>query len=167
MGSSSDKAQPEKESHREVWSSDKAQPETRSLTGKYEAPTKLSRRKSLIGKYEAPTKLSRRRSLTGNSGAPTQLSRRERYISAKTWHGGKGQPIKRKEYSGQFSMRTQWSTKGKRIANARRICGMSQIPTLIKNKIKFSSYIRKFIMEQLPSHIWGLASKYMRRCANI
>jgi hypothetical protein len=30
--------------------------------------------------------------------------------------------------------------------------------TLIKKKIKFSSYIRKFRVEQLQSHIWGRAS---------
>ncbi len=36
-----------------------------------------------------------------------------------------------------------------------------------KNKIKFSSYIRKFRLEQLQSHIWGRASLYMRKCANI
>ncbi len=30
--------------------------------------------------------------------------------------------------------------------------------TLIKNKIKFSSYIRKFRVEQLQSHICGRAS---------
>jgi hypothetical protein len=35
--------------------------------------------------------------------------------------------------------------------------------TLIKKKIKFSSYIRKFRVEQLQSHIWG----FMRICANI
>ncbi len=34
-------------------------------------------------------------------------------------------------------------------------------PTLIKKKIKFSSYIRKFRMEQLQSHIWLTASSYM------
>ncbi len=32
---------------------------------------------------------------------------------------------------------------------------------LIKNKIKFSSYIRKFRVEQLQSHIWIKASSYM------
>ncbi len=32
--------------------------------------------------------------------------------------------------------------------------------TLIKKKIKFSSYIRKFRMEQLQSHIWLTASSY-------
>ncbi len=36
-----------------------------------------------------------------------------------------------------------------------------------KKKIKFSSYIRKFRVEQLQSHIWGKASQYMRKCANI
>ncbi len=35
-------------------------------------------------------------------------------------------------------------------------------PTLtLKKKIKFSSYIRKFRMEQLQSHIWLTASSYM------
>ncbi len=38
---------------------------------------------------------------------------------------------------------------------------------LIQNKIKLSSYIRKFRVEQLQSHIWGRASQYMRKCANI
>jgi hypothetical protein len=33
-------------------------------------------------------------------------------------------------------------------------------PTLIKKKIKFSSYKRKFRMEQLQSHIWLTASSY-------
>ncbi len=40
-------------------------------------------------------------------------------------------------------------------------------PTLIKKKIKFSSYIRKFRVEQLQSHIWWRDSQYMRKCANI
>jgi len=39
--------------------------------------------------------------------------------------------------------------------------------TLIKNKIKFSSYIRKVRVEQLQSQIWGRAFYYMRKCANI
>ncbi len=38
---------------------------------------------------------------------------------------------------------------------------------LIKKKVKFSSYIRKFRVEQLQSHIWGRASWYMRKCENI
>ncbi len=33
--------------------------------------------------------------------------------------------------------------------------------TLIKKKIKFSSYIRKFRMEQLQSHVWLTASSYV------
>ncbi len=33
--------------------------------------------------------------------------------------------------------------------------------TLIKKKIKFSSYIRKFRVEQLQSHVWLTASSYM------
>jgi hypothetical protein len=36
-----------------------------------------------------------------------------------------------------------------------------------KNKIKLSSYIKKFRVEQLQSYIWGRASYYMRKCANI
>jgi hypothetical protein len=36
-------------------------------------------------------------------------------------------------------------------------------PTLIKMKIKFSSYIRKFWTEQLQSHIWLTASSHMRK----
>jgi hypothetical protein len=40
--------------------------------------------------------------------------------------------------------------------------------TPIKKKIKFSSYIRKFRVEQLQSHIWGRAGfLYMRKCENI
>ncbi len=34
------------------------------------------------------------------------------------------------------------------------------LPTLIKKEIKFSSYIMKFRMEQLQSHIWLTASSY-------
>ncbi len=36
-----------------------------------------------------------------------------------------------------------------------------------KKKIKCSSYIRKFWVEQLQSHIWGRASPFMRKRANI
>jgi hypothetical protein len=44
-------------------------------------------------------------------------------------------------------------------------CGFSGDKTaLIKKKIKFSSYIRKFSMEQLQSHIWLTASSYMGKC---
>ncbi len=40
--------------------------------------------------------------------------------------------------------------------------GLSDRPaTLIKKKIKFSSYIRKSRVEQLQSHIWLTASSYM------
>jgi hypothetical protein len=39
--------------------------------------------------------------------------------------------------------------------------------TLIKNKIKLSSYIRKFRMEQLQSHIWLTASSYMGKYLRI
>jgi hypothetical protein len=43
-----------------------------------------------------------------------------------------------------------------------------QLPAaLIKNKIKFSSYIRKFILEQLQSHIWLTASSYMGKYLRI
>ncbi len=45
--------------------------------------------------------------------------------------------------------------------------GFPWITTLIKKKIKFSSYIGKFRVEQLQSHIWGRASWYIRKCANI
>ena len=37
----------------------------------------------------------------------------------------------------------------------------SFVSSLIKKKIKFSSYIRKFRMEQLQSHIWLTASSYI------
>ncbi len=36
-----------------------------------------------------------------------------------------------------------------------------------KKKIKFSSYIRKFGMEQLQSHIWLTASSYMTKYLRI
>ncbi len=39
--------------------------------------------------------------------------------------------------------------------------------TLIKKKINFSSYIRKFRMEQLQSHIWLTTSSYMRKYLHI
>jgi hypothetical protein len=41
------------------------------------------------------------------------------------------------------------------------------IITLIKKKIKLSSYIRKFRMEQLQSHIWLMASSYMGKYLRI
>ncbi len=40
-------------------------------------------------------------------------------------------------------------------------------PALIKKKIKFSSYIRKFRVEQLQSHIWLTASSYMGKYLRI
>ncbi len=40
-------------------------------------------------------------------------------------------------------------------------------PTLIKKKIKFSSYIRKFRVEQLQSHIWLTASSYIGKYMRI
>ncbi len=39
--------------------------------------------------------------------------------------------------------------------------------TRIKKKIKFSSYIRKFRMGQLQSHIWLMASSYMGKFLRI
>jgi len=39
--------------------------------------------------------------------------------------------------------------------------------TQMKKKRKFSSYIRKLWCELLQSHLWGRASLYMRKCANI
>jgi hypothetical protein len=56
------------------------------------------------------------------------------------------------------------------ITMLRRLAAMPQIAhnvihltlrTLIKKKIKFSSYIRKFRVEQLQSHIWLTASSYI------
>ncbi len=41
------------------------------------------------------------------------------------------------------------------------------LSTRIKKKIKFSSFIWKFRVEQLQSHVWGRASSYMRKCVNI
>jgi hypothetical protein len=62
------------------------------------------------------------------------------------WVGGGGQQLKRT----------------KRRCS---VCGYasSYIPycTLIKKKIKFSSYIRKFRVEQMQSRIWLTASSYM------
>ncbi len=42
-----------------------------------------------------------------------------------------------------------------------------QKDTLIKKKMKFSSYIRKFRMEQLQSHLWPTASSYMGKYLRI
>ncbi len=39
--------------------------------------------------------------------------------------------------------------------------------TLIKRKIQLSSYVRKFRMEQLQSHIWLTASSYMGKYLRI
>ncbi len=41
------------------------------------------------------------------------------------------------------------------------------LTTLIKKKIKFSSYIRKFRMEQLQSHRWLTVSSYMEKFLRI
>ncbi len=40
-------------------------------------------------------------------------------------------------------------------------------PTLIKKKIKFSPFIRKFKLEQLQSHIWLTASSYIGKYLRI
>ncbi len=40
-------------------------------------------------------------------------------------------------------------------------------PSLIKKKIKFSSHIRKFRMEQLQSHIWLTATSYVGKYLRI
>jgi hypothetical protein len=40
-------------------------------------------------------------------------------------------------------------------------------PIWIKNKIKFSSYIREFRVEQLQSHIWLTASSFMGKYLRI
>ncbi len=49
------------------------------------------------------------------------------------------------------------------LSSQRFVKRLSQenVRTLIKKKIKLSSYIRKFRMEQLQSHIWLTASSYM------
>ncbi len=39
--------------------------------------------------------------------------------------------------------------------------------TMIKKNIKFSSYVRKFKMEQLQSHIWLTASSYLGKYLRI
>ncbi len=41
------------------------------------------------------------------------------------------------------------------------------LTALIKKKRKYFSFKRKFTWYQLQSHIWGRASLYMRKCANI
>jgi hypothetical protein len=43
-------------------------------------------------------------------------------------------------------------------STTRHVSPQTEIYTLIKKKIKFSSYIREFRMEQLQSHIGGRAS---------
>ncbi len=45
--------------------------------------------------------------------------------------------------------------------------GLACMGSLIKKKIKFSSYIRKLRMEQLQSHIWLTASSYMGKYLRI
>jgi hypothetical protein len=52
--------------------------------------------------------------------------------------------------------------------HVRRAFPVTQLDyTLIKKKIKFSSYIRKFRVEQLQSHIWLTASSYMGKYLRI
>jgi hypothetical protein len=46
-------------------------------------------------------------------------------------------------------------------------CSIQNVCTLIKKKIKFFSYIRKFRMEQLKSHILLTASLYMLKYLRI
>ncbi len=46
-------------------------------------------------------------------------------------------------------------------------CQGNRYGTLIKKKIKFSTYIRKFRVEQLQSHIWLTASLYMGKYLRI
>ncbi len=43
----------------------------------------------------------------------------------------------------------------------------AQKGTLIKKEMEFSTYIRKFRMEQLQSHIWPTASSYMGKYLRI
>ncbi len=47
------------------------------------------------------------------------------------------------------------------IRRSNNSAGPCFVRALMKKKIKFSSYIRKFRMEQLQSHIWLTASSYM------
>ncbi len=65
-----------------------------------------------------------------------------------------------------YKVYTVFSSDGKVAILVKVVQGVL-LCTLIKNKIKFSSYIRKFRMEQLQSHLWGRASEYMRKCAYI
>ncbi len=44
---------------------------------------------------------------------------------------------------------------------------LSPVSTLIKKKVKFSSYIRKFRVEQLQSNIWLTASSYLGKYLRI
>ncbi len=64
-----------------------------------------------------------------------------------------------------------WSTHYQHIHNgpfAQQKSGTTMFhPTLIKKKRKFSSYMRKFRMEQLQSHIWLTASSYMLKYLRI
>ncbi len=61
-----------------------------------------------------------------------------------------------------IELMSTWS--GERHSNQR---ASKPDTTLLKKKIKLSSYIRKFRMEQLQSHIWLTASSYMRKYLHI
>ncbi len=67
---------------------------------------------------------------------------------------------------------TRLSSKARAIIHHGTLAGLFtpralKSSILIKKKIKFSSYIRKFWMEQLQIHIWLTASSYMRKYLRI
>ncbi len=47
------------------------------------------------------------------------------------------------------------------VQHCAKMCIVQYVSTLIKKKIKFSSYIRKYRVELLQTHIWLTASSYM------
>ncbi len=57
--------------------------------------------------------------------------------------------------------RVEAETDGWDLENIERFATILLVITLIKKKIKFSSYIRKFRTEQLQSHRLLTASSYM------
>ncbi len=69
--------------------------------------------------------------------------------------------------TGPLSFTSTCSRKAKDQPQRPQARGLSLIGTLIKKKIKFSSYIRKFRMKQLQSHIWLTASSYMGKYLRI
>jgi hypothetical protein len=60
-----------------------------------------------------------------------------------------------------------WGTITNNHNSTENECNHLICNALIKKKIKFSSYIRKFRVEQLQSHIWLTASSYMGKYLRI